>query len=121
MEIELFKKRFGERVREARRRRGISQEELAARIERSSDMVSNLERGASSTRMETALRIAEVLDTTILDLVDVDQVGPKDRHTRDLVNRLLDLVGAESEDFLAAVISQVEVLLRIRAESAERK
>lgn len=71
--------------------------------------------------METTLRIAEVLDTTILDLLDVDQVGSRTRQTRAQIDRLLDLVGPQSDDFLAAVISQVEILLRAREESPERK
>ena len=73
------------------------------------------------SRMETTLRIAEVLDTTILDLLDVDQVGSRTRQTRAQIDRLLDLVGPQSDDFLAAVISQVEILLRAREESPERK
>lgn len=121
MEIQEFKKRFGERVREARKRRGFSQEELAARIERSSDTISNLERGTYSTRMETALKIAEALDTTLLDLCDVDQIKSKNQHTRAQITKLLEMVDQQGDDFLAAVLSQVEILLRVRAESGSQK
>jgi len=118
MEIQEFKKRFGARVQAARLRRGLSQERLAEQIGKSKDMISQLERGINATRIEVVLQIAEVLDTSILDLLDVEQVGPRDRKTGHLVNRLLDLVGDQSDDFLTAVIDQVEVLRRVRAVSA---
>jgi len=52
MDADELKRRFGKRVQGLREAQGLTQEQLAARIQRSVDTVSNIERGA--TRIEVA-------------------------------------------------------------------
>jgi DNA-binding XRE family transcriptional regulator len=63
---------FGLKVQTHRCRRGLTQEGLAEAISKSVDTISNLERGISSTRMETALDIANVPGVTLAELFDAD-------------------------------------------------
>lgn len=104
MDIDEFKRRFGLKVQSHRRRRQMTQEELADQVQRSTDTISNIERGVSSTRIETAFRIAEVLGVPVLDLFDVED-APAERERRQLIESLLNLV--EGED-------GVKTLLRVK-------
>lgn len=60
---------FGKRVREARKRKGISQERLAemAGIDRS--YMGNIERGEKNITLKKAYEICDALDIEIQDLV----------------------------------------------------
>lgn len=114
MDIDEFKRQFGQRVQSHRRRRQMTQEELAEKIHRSTDTVSNVERGVSSTRIETAFRIAEALDVPVMDFFDVTVTAPTDRERRQLVERLVDLISGEDSDTLEAVIAQAQILLQVK-------
>jgi predicted transcriptional regulator len=58
-----IKKRFGQGVRDRRRALGISQEELAMRIEADQAYVSRIEAGQMNVTLETVEQIAEALAT----------------------------------------------------------
>lgn len=53
---------FGDRVRDLRRRKGMTQTTLAAAAEMDRADVSNLERGKQNPRLETIIRLARALD-----------------------------------------------------------
>lgn len=67
------RQRIGQRVRAVRRLRGLTQEELAARIGRSVEAVSALERGKSNSTIEGLDRLAEQLGVPIRDFLDYDE------------------------------------------------
>lgn len=72
-------------IRDARLKKGLSQEQVAKRIGVSRNAVTNWESNTSAPRRETALELARLLDiplgtlvpihTYALDVVDVDQKG----------------------------------------------
>ena len=55
---------FGNRVRAARERLGITQEDLAARVGMSPSHVSIVERGVKVPRMDTVVKLANELDVS---------------------------------------------------------
>lgn len=55
----------GERIREQRMRIGLSQDELAERIDRATKYCSDIERGICGMSVETMLSIADNLDMTL--------------------------------------------------------
>ena len=67
-------KAVGRRIKEAREKRHLTQEELAARIDISPTHVSVIERGTKIPRMDTFVAIANALevsgDALLLDVVD---------------------------------------------------
>lgn len=67
-------KAVGQRIKAARERRGLTQEELAALVNISPTHVSVIERGAKTVRMDTFVAIANVLevsaDSLLIDVVD---------------------------------------------------
>ena len=65
-----FKKLVGIRVREARKAKGLTQEELAAAIDKTVETVSNIERGVKLPGLSTLEDIRKVLDIKLSNLVD---------------------------------------------------
>lgn len=114
MDIDEFRRRFGLRVQTLRKHSQLTQEDLAEKIDRSVDTVSNVERGFSSPRIETAYRIAEALGVDIHELFDVSSIDIVDRERRQLIKKLIDLASSEDLDTLAAIINQTEILLRMK-------
>jgi transcriptional regulator with XRE-family HTH domain len=109
---------FGLKVQTHRRRRGLTQEGLAEAIGKSVDTISNLERGISSTRMDTALDIANVLGVTLAELFDADGgVNDKDRERRKAVEKIVALVGDQDEATLQALGELLRVALKLRGQS----
>ena len=68
--------RFGEKVRQIRKERGLSQEELARMIGGSSkSMISKIESGQRMTPIPVAARIAAALGVSVSDLLGEVQNG----------------------------------------------
>jgi transcriptional regulator with XRE-family HTH domain len=61
--------RFGARVREARQKLGISQEELAARCELHRTYIGGIERGERNISLQNLFKIAEALEITASSLL----------------------------------------------------
>lgn len=62
--------RIGALVRAARRRAKLSQEDLARLIERSTESVSNIERGNHLPSVETIIVLSKALGVPVAELVD---------------------------------------------------
>lgn len=113
MEKDDLKKRFGEHVQAFRKRRGLTQEELAEAIDKSVDQISNIERGATSTRLDTALAIASALDVPLPQFFTFpNESRTRDSERRRLLDDLIGLVSAEDENTIRAVRDITRVLLK---------
>ena len=121
MQANDVQREFGFRVQAMRRQRGLTQEALADAIGRSVDTVSNIERGFSLTRIETAHSIAQALGTTLSDLFDFETLAGADRERRKHLHDLLELVSSTDSETLQAIIAQAEILIRVKNRSAETK
>ena len=62
---------FGERLRELRVERNLTQTELAQRCGSNRPFISNLERGVKVPSLTMVLRLAEALKCRVYDLVNV--------------------------------------------------
>ena len=60
---------FGQRIRELRRRKRLSQEQLAARADLHWTYVSGIERGVRDPGLRTMARLATALGVSLSDLV----------------------------------------------------
>ncbi|MGO3146800.1 MAG: helix-turn-helix domain-containing protein [Leucobacter sp.] len=64
----------GTRIRELRDRSGVSRQTLATRSNVHASNLARIERGSSNPSLDTLVRIADALDTSVADLVrDVRQ------------------------------------------------
>ena len=64
------KTRIGIQIRELRKAKGLTQDELAALIDRSTEAISNLERGISLVGIDTLERLSIKLGVPIRDFFD---------------------------------------------------
>ncbi len=113
MENNELKRLFGLRVQSLRRRTGMSQQQLADAIGKSLDTVSNVERGISSTRIETMDKMANVLGVSLAELFELDAPVSRDKETRKAVERLVRLVEGEGAEAIEVLTKMVELALSL--------
>lgn len=63
---------FGQRLRELRKSKGLSQEQLAWKAELELSQISRIERGVISAGLSQVFRIAEALEIHVRELFDFD-------------------------------------------------
>ena len=64
-----IKKKFGEKIRSIRKKRGLSQEELSFRASLHRTYISDIERGSRNVSLENIEKIAKALDISTKDLL----------------------------------------------------
>ncbi len=69
----IYGERLGARVKDLRRRRGLTLEDLAERAGVSRAMISKVERGEKNPTLVVAAKVAEGLGITITELLGVEQ------------------------------------------------
>lgn len=114
-----LKRRFGGRVQALREGAGLTQEQLAEKIDRSVDTVSNIERGAYGTRIEVAGRIAEVLGVSLPELFEFSEIDP-DRQRRRQINALSQALFRQDEATFALLASLLSTGLQLAADAHPR-
>ena len=114
MGTDELKRSFGGRVQALREAHGLTQEQLAEKIDRSVDTVSNIERGANSTRIETAGRIAAVLGVTLPELFEF-QEGGEARARRREVTALTRTLNDLDDDAYRSVARMIAEALKLSA------
>lgn len=72
--MSTLRTQFGQRLRQLRRERKLTQEQLAELTNLSKDQISFLERGLSGTTLDTLGTLAEALNIPVKDLFDFDQL-----------------------------------------------
>lgn len=108
-----LKRLFGLKVQALRRRRGLTQEGLAEAVGKSVDTISNIERGAGSPRVETALDIANTLGVTLAELFDVEEsINDRDREHRRAVEKLNQLVSNLSAEQLDKTSELMKIIIK---------
>jgi transcriptional regulator with XRE-family HTH domain len=63
-----LRQKFGKRLRQIRRYRDLTQEQLAEQVGVSVDFIGNLERGESAASFDTLEKLAEVLEVEVDEL-----------------------------------------------------
>ena len=86
---------FHENLKALRKDRGLSQEELAVRLNVVRQTISKWEKGLSVPDAAMLIRLAEVLDTTVSRLLGADV--PEDEADRDRLWRIPRLPGADTD------------------------
>lgn len=91
---------LGNRIRIAREKKGITQEELAERVNISPSHISVIERGVKTARIDTVARIANELDVSA-DYLLQDLVN-RSRESQ-LLSSIMDLPESDRNRLLNAV------------------
>lgn len=100
---------LGRRIRAHRVARGLSQEQLAEQIGRSTETVSNVERGRTLPSLPTLERLARSLDVSLSSLFD-QAAEPRSRQRADLEARAQAVLASLSDINLEIAVRQLEVL-----------
>ena len=72
MKEEIFLKKIGQRIKEMREAKGLSQQELAAKLDYEKSNMSRLESGRVNPRITTLQNVADALKITLPELLDID-------------------------------------------------
>jgi transcriptional regulator with XRE-family HTH domain len=110
-----LKLKFGMRIRGLRETQGMTQDDLAEKIGRSVDTVSNIERGVYGTRIDVAGRIAAVLKVSVADLFSFeDEAQPSAvREHRRLVQSLTAILNGLDIKSLLAIKDVIEASVKL--------
>lgn len=113
-----LKQMVGRRVREARKRLGWTQEDLAERIERAVETVSNLERGHTVPTLDTLERVGRALGVPVRDFFEEADAGSS-RHAelRVVLGSMLSQLSTED---LETAVELVQVLLNRAGKKGEK-
>ena len=112
---ERFKRIIGMRVRAARKLAGMTQEELAAAVKRSTMSISKIERGQQLPDLTTLLAIATAVGSSLSAFVeDMGSHHGKSTRRQKLETQLGQLVQTLSDSQLAIAVEHVEVVARHR-------
>ena len=96
----LNKTEFADRLKELRKKKGISQGELTALIEVHFTQVSRYERGETKPNAEAMTKLAKALDTTVDFLMNgtADDVVKDAGLEKELISRFKEVQDLETED-----------------------
>jgi transcriptional regulator with XRE-family HTH domain len=108
-----FEKLLGQKIRIARQRAGLTQEELAGRIARTSESISNIERGQQEPSIKTIQSLARELNVPMAEFFDdvADNNTTANRQRLEMEFRLRDLARGLTDRDLAVAVAQIQVLL----------
>ena len=104
----MDQKAIGKRIKSAREKKGLTQEQLAEQVNLSRMHISVIERGNKLPRLETLINIANVLDVSA-DILLQDVVNNQIKlHTSEASNLIAQLSREDQRRVLAALHSFVE-------------
>lgn len=106
MEKKYGKEAIGYRIKLAREQAGLTQEQLAEKIGRSTQFISTIERGVAGPSIETIIRLCSVLHTTSDFLLRAIRPAP----TAETITEKLSVL---SSGQLAAVDKMADGLLEL--------
>lgn len=87
------KKKLGLKIKELRKRKGLTQEELAELIQMEQNSISVMESGRNFPTLGTLEKIAKVLDVNLSDFFDYDYIEDIDvikASTEDIIRKMDD-------------------------------
>lgn len=106
MEKKYSKEAIGYRIKLAREEAGMTQEQLAEKIGRSTQFISTIERGVAGPSIETVIRLCSVLHTTSDFLLRAIRPNPSAKTITSKLSRL-------SKEQLKAVDKMADGLLEL--------
>jgi transcriptional regulator with XRE-family HTH domain len=104
---------FGQRLKDFRVSRGLTQERLAEKIDRSVDALSKLERGVGFPSLETVLELSKHLQIPLAKLLaSFERNAPRTTQRLKLEARLEALLNVLDDRQLAIAVEQMKALTR---------
>lgn len=102
----------GKHIKEIRLARGITQAELAERVERSTTFIAHIENGTKRPGLETLINIASALGSTVDEILLGNQPVDKMTYQRE-IREVLEGCSVKQRDFILYVIRGLREGLRV--------
>ena len=116
-----LKQRIGIRLRSMRERAGLTQERLAALVDRTPETISNIERGHTLPSLATLEDLSRHLEALIREFLDEEVgEGKASRRRLELELRLRGLAAALPDDDLEIACEQVEAVAKRAHKKGEK-
>ena len=110
---EKLKSIIGARVKAARKARNLTQSALAEAVDRTTEAISNIERGKSLAPLDLLERFGVVLDCTIAALVEMPASDGADVERARLETELMMMGKALPIEQLRIAVRQIDALLAV--------
>ncbi|MCD8525848.1 MAG: helix-turn-helix domain-containing protein [Alphaproteobacteria bacterium] len=120
MENSDFNYSLGQRLKKLRKAKGLSQELLAERIDKSVDTISNIERGVFAPRLDTALEIANALEVELFELFQIREMPLKDKEKAKILDEIFDLLKDQSDEILQFTLAQTKELVTLQEQFIDK-
>jgi transcriptional regulator with XRE-family HTH domain len=111
---DAFEKNLGQIIRLARQRAGLTQEDLAARVSRTPESISNIERGLQEPGVKTVQSLAKALGLPLSEMFDRSEEPRLTPERSQMEFQLRDLARGLTDRDLAVAIAQIQVLLNVK-------
>ena len=102
------KELIGSRIKELRKKKGLSQEELSEKADITPNYLSRIERGTENPTLDMFIRLADALEVEIWELFDCGHIGGR-KNIKTLLNKLS--VEAD-EDQLKLAVKVLRAVIR---------
>ena len=103
---------IGNRIKAARKAKGLSQSELSELIDKSVGYMSYIETGSKKPSLETLIQIANALDVTIDELLS-DNLAASSTVSNTQINQLLSDCSAFEKSVILLSIKSIKDAIRI--------
>ncbi len=118
--MEDILKRLGARIREERKKKGLTQERFAEEVNLSVDYIGYIERGKQAPYLKTLERVAKALDVEVYELFLFEK-GTKKLKTGDAIKELvLSVRNRDPEDIRFAASMLKQVFERVKIVSSKK-
>ena len=107
-----FAIKLGNRIRELRKIKGVSQLELAYDMDMSMNTISGIELGKISPKIETLRKIAEKLHVSMSELIEFSKILPQDKITRKKNVEIANKLKPQDKEFHELVDKAIDILLK---------
>lgn len=105
-----LKSTIAAKVAAERKAAHLSQAELGARIERTAEAISNIERAKSLPALDTLVAISEALDVSLKDFFPDQEHGDVAAHRARIEAEIVSLLRGMSDDRAKIALSQIKAL-----------
>ncbi len=101
---------LGLRMQLFRKQKNLTQEEMAFRINKSKDTVSNMERGLAFARIETLIDISNVLEIKLTDLFDYPISKNSTTKKARLINDISKHLSTQNENQIKKYFEMIKLM-----------
>ena len=103
-----IKELIGKRIKELRKKRGLSQEQLSEKAEITPNYLSRVERGTENPTLDMFMKLANALEVEMWEMFDFGHRGSR----RDLKSILNKIAGEADEENLMLAIKVLRAIIR---------